>query len=74
MTDMSMKNLSLISACLLLGACGSTPAPPMRITWFCWASAGPATVTAKAAARMVLRVVMERTPFLEIAGGDGFTR
>ena len=27
MTDMSMKNLSLISACLLLGACGSTPAP-----------------------------------------------
>ncbi|HGM7662144.1 TPA: pyoverdine export/recycling transporter outer membrane subunit OmpQ, partial [Pseudomonas aeruginosa] len=24
---MSMKNLSLISACLLLGACGSTPAP-----------------------------------------------
>ncbi|AWF56812.1 outer membrane domain protein [Pseudomonas aeruginosa] len=22
-----MKNLSLISACLLLGACGSTPAP-----------------------------------------------
>ncbi|RCH03740.1 outer membrane domain protein [Pseudomonas aeruginosa] len=27
MTDMSMKKLSLISACLLLGACGSTPAP-----------------------------------------------
>ncbi|WP_254801551.1 hypothetical protein, partial [Pseudomonas aeruginosa] len=24
---MSMKNLSLISACLLLGAGGSTPAP-----------------------------------------------